>query len=114
MVSKIGSLLPLHSHQGQTFAEKFAVWNGALLLIQLFYSPLSGTTWVSRYQKKHSPTQLTWWSTFLYQLLPSTTIHSMFRVQFTCLTVFLHNLSPSPLWSTSWSQIINHLFLEWS
>jgi len=31
-----------------------------LLLIQqqqLFYGPLSGTTWVSRYQKKHSPTR---------------------------------------------------------
>jgi len=24
---------------------------------QLFNDPLSGTTWVSRYQKKHSPTR---------------------------------------------------------
>jgi len=30
-------------------------------------------------------------------------IHSIFPVQFMCLTVFLHNLSPSPFWSTSWS-----------
>ena len=33
----------------------------------------------------------------------SVTIHSIFTVQFTCLTVFFHNLSPSFLWSTSWS-----------
>jgi len=30
----------------------------------------------------------------------STMIHSIFPAQITCLTVFLHNLSPSPLWST--------------
>jgi len=40
---------------------------------------------------------------------PSTTIHSIiffsiiFLVQFTCLTVLFHNLSPGPLWSSSWS-----------
>jgi len=28
-------------------------------------------------------------------------IHSILPVQFTCLTVFLHNLSPNPLWSIS-------------
>ena len=30
-------------------------------------------------------------------------IHSILLVQFTCLTVLFHNLSPGPLWSTSWS-----------
>jgi len=53
-----------------------------------FYGPLSGTTRMSQYWKKHSPTHLSWSSTFLYQLLPSTTIHSILPVQFTCLTVF--------------------------
>jgi len=38
---------------------------------------------------------LSWSSSILYLLSPSTTIHSIFPVQFTCLTVFLHNLSPS-------------------
>ena len=37
-------------------------------------------------------------STILYQLPPSTVIHSILPIHFTCLTAFLHNLSP---WSTS-------------
>jgi len=61
---------------------------------------LSGTTRVSRYQKKHSPTHLV--INHPYLLPPSTTIHGILPVQFTCLTVFFHNLSPSFLWSTSW------------
>jgi len=44
-----------------------------------------------------------WSSSHLYQLLPSATIHSILPVQITCLAIFLHNLSPRPLWSTSWS-----------
>jgi len=52
---------------------------------------------------------LSWSSTILYQLPPSTMIHSIFPVQFTCLTVFLHNPSPSPLWSTSWSGSIHFI-----
>jgi len=51
------------------------------------------------------------WSSFnLYQLLPSTTIHSILPVQFTCLAVFLHNLCPRPLWSTSWSGALHLIF----
>jgi len=41
-------------------------------------------------------------------------IHSILPVQFTCLTNFLHNLFPSPLWSTCWSgalHLILHTFL---
>jgi len=49
---------------------------------------LSGTTRVSRYQKKHSPTHLSWQSSNLYQLLPSTTIHSILPCQFKCLRIF--------------------------
>ena len=83
---------------------------------QSFYSPLSGTTRVSRYQKKHSPTHPpSWSSSNLYQFLPSTTIHSILPVQITCLAIFLHNLFPCPLWSTSWSgalHLIFHTFLH--
>ena len=51
-----------------------------------------------------------WSSSNLYQFLPSTTIHSILSVQITCLAIFLHNLSPCPLWSTSWSGALNLIF----
>jgi len=47
----------------------------------------------------HPPT---WSSSNLYQLLPSTMIHSIIPVQITCSAIFSHNLFPCPLWSTSW------------
>jgi len=56
-----------------------------------------------------------WSSSNLYQLLPSTTIHSILIVQITCLAIFLHNLFPCPLWSISWSgalHLIFHTFLH--
>ena len=56
-----------------------------------------------------------WPSSNLYQLLPSTTIHSILLVQITCLAIFLHNLFSCPLWSTSWSgalHLIFHTFLH--
>jgi len=71
-------------------------------ILQPFYDHLSGTTRVSWYHKKHSLTHLYWLSHILYQLPPSTTIHSLLPVQFMCLTVLLH-LSVSALWCTSWS-----------
>jgi len=39
---------------------------------------------------------------------PSTMIHRILLVQFMCLTVLFHNLSPGPghLWSTSWSETL--------
>jgi len=79
-----------------------------------FYGPLSRTTPgkpVPEETLTHPPS----WSSFnLYQLLPPTTIHSIVPIQFSCLTIFLHNLSPCPLWSTSWSgalHLILHMFL---
>ena len=42
-----------------------------------------------------------------HQLLPSTTIHSILPVQIMFLAIFLHNLSPCPIWSTSWSGAIS-------
>ena len=64
-----------------------------LLQLQPFYGPLSGTTQVSRYQNKHSPTHLSWSSSNLYQLLPSTwsTASSLFNLrvwQTFCTTSF--------------------------
>ena len=46
----------------------------------------------------------------LYQLLPSATIHSILPVQITCLAIFLHNLFPCSLWSTSWSRALHLIF----
>jgi len=45
---------------------------------------------------------LSWSSVIPYLLPPSITIHGILPVQFVCLTIFFHNLSPSFLWSTSW------------
>ena len=62
---------------------------------QPFYGPLSRTTRVSRYEKKHSPMHPpSRPSSNLYQLLPSTTIYRILPVPITCLAIFLHNLSP--------------------
>ena len=65
----------------------------AVLLLQLFYGPLSGTTRVSQYQKKHSPTHI-------YPGHQSSSIyydHSILPVQFTCLAVFAQSLFKSSL-----------------
>jgi len=67
---------------------------------------LSGTTRVSRYQKKHSPTH-----TYRGHQLSLV----CFIRQFTCLTIFFHNFSPSFLRSTSWLctlHFILHIFLH--
>jgi len=52
-----------------------------------------------------------WSSDILYHLGPFPTIF----VHFTCLTVLSYNLSPGPLWSSSWSWTLNfilHTFLH--
>ena len=57
----------------------------------------------------------TWSSDILYHLPPFTTIHGVLFVHFTCLTILLDNLSPGPLWSSSWSWTLNfilHTFLH--
>jgi len=76
---------------------------------------LSGTTRVSRYQKKHSPTHTHRGHQSSYLLSPSTTIPVILPIQSTCFTVFFHNLCPSFLWSTSWPgtlHFILHTFLH--
>ena len=58
---------------------------------------------------------ISWSSIVCYLLPPSITIHGILPVQFTCLTFFFHNLSPSFLWSTSWPgtlHFILHTFLH--
>jgi len=47
------------------------------------------------------PTHLSWSSIIPYLLHPSFAIHCILYVQFTCLTVFFHNLSPSFLRTAS-------------
>jgi len=78
---------------------------------------LSKTSWVSRYQKKHSPTHTYrgHQSVIPCLLPPSIMIDGIFSVQFACLTVFLHNLSPSFLRSASWPGTLHstlHTFLH--
>jgi len=54
-------------------------------------------------------------SAVLYPFHQSTMIHSILPVQFMCLTVLLHDLSPGPLWSASWSgtlHFILHTFIH--
>jgi len=76
---------------------------------QPFYGPLSGTTRVSRYQKKHSPIHHPDHHP-IFISCPSTTIHSILPVHITCLAIFcttsLHVLFGLPLGlepSTSYS-----------
>jgi len=61
-------------------------------------------------EKTFTYSHLSWSSTIFYQLPPSTMIHSIFPVEFMCLTVFLHNLSPSPLWSISWPGNLHFIY----
>jgi len=82
---------------------------------QPFYGPLSGTTWVSQYQKKHSPTH----NYLDHQPSFVSFLHLLWSTASPLFTLrawqFLHNLSPSPLWSTSWSgtlHFILHSFLH--
>ena len=69
--------------------------------------------WAGTRRNIHPPT--IWSSSNLYQLIPSTMIHSILPVQITCLAIFLHNLPPCPLWCISWSgalHLIFHTFLH--
>jgi len=94
----------------------------SVLLIQLYHNNNNNNRftalcqglpgWAGTRRNTHPPS---WSSSNLHQLLPSTTIHSILLVQFTCLAIFLYNLFPCPLWSTSWSgalHLIFHTFLH--
>jgi len=75
---------------------------------------LQQTRWAGTRRNINTLTLL-WSSIIPYLFPPSITFHGFLSVQFTCLTVFFHNLSPSFLWSTSWSctlHFILHTFLH--
>jgi len=61
------------------------------------------------YQKTFTHSHLSWSPIILDLIPPSTMIHIIILVQFTCLAVFLHNLCPSPLWSTSQSGTLHFI-----
>jgi len=77
---------------------------------QPFYCPLSGTTWLSRYQKKHSPMHHPDHHPIFISFfhLPRCIASSLFKLR--AWQSFLHNLSPCPLWSTSWSGALHLTF----
>ena len=81
---------------------------------QPFYGPLSGTTRVSQYQKKHSPTHHPEHHPIFISSFHLPRSIAFLLVQITCLAIFLHNLFPCPLWSASWPgalHLIFHTFL---
>jgi len=71
------------------------------------------TGWAGIRRNTHPPTIL-----IITQSLSASSIsmiHSILPVQIMCLAIFLHNPSPCPLWSTSWSgalHLIFHIFLH--
>ena len=80
---------------------------------QPFNGLLSGTTRVPEKTFIHS--HPSWSSYILYHLPPFTTIYGILFVQFMSLTVLSENLSPGPLWSSSWPRTLNfilHAFLH--
>ena len=57
--------------------------------------------------------QPSWLSNMVYQLAPPTVIHSILLVQFTCLTILFHNLSPSPvLFLFVWDPLLHTLYIS--
>jgi len=73
-------------------------------LLQLFYGsrdPVQDNPGELVPEETFTHTHL-WWSSIIpYLFPPSITIHGIMSVQFTCLTVFFHNLSQSFIWFTA-------------
>jgi len=92
------------------------LYTTALLLQQPFYGSVDCTGEpVPEETFTHSHVSLSWSSVIPCLLPPSVMIYGILPVQLTCLTVFLHNLCPSFLWSTSWPgtlHFILHTFLH--
>ena len=77
-----------------------------LLLLQLFYSSMDfvrDNPGEPVLEETFTHSHLSRSSIAPYLLHPSNMIHGILPVQSMHLTVFFHNLSPSFLWSTSWS-----------
>ena len=78
-----------------------------------FYGPLSVTTWVSQYQKQHSPTRTypdhqPFFISFLHLRSIASSLFSL------CAWQSLHNLSPSPFWTGTLHFILHFLTLSLS
>ena len=75
-----------------------------LLLLQPFYSSqdfVRDNLGKPVPEETFTHSHLSWSSIIPYLLPPSFMIHGILLVQFTCLTVLFHNLTPSFLWFTS-------------
>jgi len=89
-----------------------------LLQLQPFYSSLNfvrDNPGEPAPEETFTHSHLLWSSIIPYLLAPFFTIHGILPVQLSCLTVFLHNLCPSFLWSTSWPSILHfipHTFIH--
>ena len=70
---------------------------------QPFNGPLEISRWAGTRRNILTYSHRSWSSNILYQLPPSTKIHSILLVQFMCLAVLFHNRCPGPLWSSTWS-----------
>jgi len=77
---------------------------------QPFYGPLSGTTRVSQYQKKHSPTHHPGHHPIFISFfhLPRSIESSLFKLH--AWQSFCTNLFPCALWSVSWSGALRLIF----
>jgi len=74
------------------------------------------STCSSHQASHHTHTTILWLSgkhllthTYRGHQLSLICFHGIHPVQFTCLTVFFHNLAPSFLWSTSWPGTLNFI-----
>jgi len=112
-------------YQSDILTSFFCSWFRVFVLTAYYYNnnyynhftaPCLGLPGWASTRRNSTHSHLSGSSFILYQLPPPyTMIHSILSVQFTCLRVFLHNLSPSHLWSTSWSgtlHFILHTFLH--
>ena len=92
------------------------IWHTFILFIKILYTTTTVLRpFVRNYLGEPVPAETlthppSWSSSNPCQLLPSTTIHSILPVQITCLAIFLHNLSPCPVWSTSWYGALHLIF----
>jgi len=73
------------------------------LLLLPIYGPLSGTTRVSRYQKKHSPTH-----TYPDHQSSSVCFLPLIKIHGNPCSIYMPD-SPSLLWSTSWSGTLHFI-----
>ena len=99
---KVANLVSKLKHLTESFVNMICFKHAHT---QLFYGSLDSVQDnpgepVSEETSTHS--HLSWPLVIPYLLSPSITIHGIFLIQFTCLTVFIHNFSPSFLFLLAW------------